>query len=107
MTTATGRPRACEDEPTPGLMSRTDRAETAFDALARALDDAAPGCKGDTRFTLDAHQLQRDEVTFLSVKVCRPCPLRALCQDYAEAAKPQAGVWAGRVYGPRRGRPDD
>lgn len=103
----TGQPRACEDEPISRPISRTDRAELAFGSLARALDDEAPGRKGDARFTLDAHQLQRDEVTFLSVKVCRPCPLRALCQDYAELSKPQAGVWAGRVYGPRRGRPDD
>jgi len=101
----TGHLRAREEEPVFSPIDRTSPAEAAFAALARGLDDLAPGCEGDARFTLDSHELQRDEVAFLSVRVCWPCPLRELCRDYAEIAKPQAGVWAGRVYGPAaRGR---
>ncbi|MFJ2542743.1 WhiB family transcriptional regulator [Microbacterium sp. NPDC087589] len=82
--------------------SREHDAEEAFTALSNALDIVAPGCRDDGRFTLDPHELQREELGFLSVRVCWPCPVRDLCRAYAEAARPAAGVWAGRVYGPRR-----
>lgn len=31
--------------------------------------------------------------------MCEGCPLFKLCKDYARAAKPEWGVWAGKVYG--------
>lgn len=80
-------------------------ADAAFDALDRGLATSTPACGGDDRFTLDAHLFQTDEVVFLSAKYCWPCPVRALCRSYADAAKPQAGLWAGRIYGPRRDTP--
>lgn len=96
----TDQPR--EDEPMFSPIDRTSPAEAAFAALARALDDEAPGCKGDARFTLDAHELTREQVNALSVRVCAPCPLRDLCDAYGQLARPKAGVWAGQVYGPRK-----
>lgn len=80
-------------------------ADAAFDALDRGLASSRPACDGDERFTLDAHQFQTDEVAFLSARYCWPCPVRALCRAYADAAKPAAGLWAGRIYGPRRDTP--
>lgn len=34
-----------------------------------------------------------------AVSMCSGCPLLKLCGDYATAAKPEWGVWAGKVYG--------
>lgn len=31
--------------------------------------------------------------------MCLGCPLFKLCEEYADAAKPEWGVWAGKVYG--------
>jgi hypothetical protein len=88
----TGQPRARGADP-----------QVAYAALSEALVELAPRCRDDVRFTLDG--LQHDEVAFLSMQVCWPCPVRTLCHEYAEAARPDAGVLAGRVYGPAaRGR---
>lgn len=32
-------------------------------------------------------------------RMCGGCPLFDLCEDYAKAANPIWGVWAGKVYG--------
>tara|TARA_R110002124_G_scaffold51856_20_gene149706 strand:+ start:2325 stop:2534 length:210 start_codon:yes stop_codon:yes gene_type:complete len=43
-----------------------------------------------------------DELTPAEIEVCKTicsdCPLRTLCAEYAEIARPKAGVWAGKRY---------
>jgi hypothetical protein len=33
-----------------------------------------------------------------AMKMCAPCPLLALCRDYARTTKPDWGVWGGQVW---------
>lgn len=80
------------------------RAAAALDALGEVLGTVEPPCRGDDRSILDAGQLHRDEAAFLTAAICGVCPVRALCAAYAEAARPTAGLWAGRVYGTRGSR---
>ncbi|WJL95879.1 WhiB family transcriptional regulator [Microbacterium sp. ET2] len=83
-------------------MNHGDR---AYRALHLALADAdAPECSGDDRFILEHHELAADEVKHLRLTVCGPCPLRTLCRAYGDAARPQAGIWGGKVYPPPKPR---
>ncbi|OJV93736.1 MAG: hypothetical protein BGO47_06740 [Microbacterium sp. 67-17] len=81
------------------------RASDALTNLAQALNDHDPACRDDPRFTLDHDQLPPGEVAHIGLTICRPCPLRTTCREYAETAKPPAGIWAGRTY-QRRPRKD-
>lgn len=84
-----------------------NRGDVAYRALSVALANAdAPPCTDDPRFILEPHELAPDELTHLSTKICRPCPLRDLCRAYGTAARPPAGVWAGRVYPGAKTRKD-
>ncbi|WJL95863.1 WhiB family transcriptional regulator [Microbacterium sp. ET2] len=75
------------------------RADVAYRVLHDALAEIeAPACTGDDRFLLESHELAPEELQHLGATVCRPCPVRGLCRDYGNAARPPAGVWAGRVY---------
>jgi hypothetical protein len=69
------------------------------DAEYRALFDAMaltpPACASDDRFILDEPDVA--ELT----PVCERCPVLDQCHAYAAAARPKAGVWAGRRYGAR------
>lgn len=80
------------------------RGDAEYRRLAAALADAdAPACTDDPRFILEPHELATDELAHLAA-VCRPCPFRALCRDYGNAARPPAGIWAGNTYPPRTKR---
>ncbi|WP_221586062.1 WhiB family transcriptional regulator [Microbacterium sp. G2-8] len=72
-------------------------------ALQRVLDQHAPACQGDDRFTADAHTLARGDVAALRA-ICGTCPALAECRAYAAASRPAAGVWAGTSY-PRKEAP--
>jgi hypothetical protein len=72
------------------------RAMEAYQALLEAMEISTAPCLGDDRFT-DDHTLT-EEVT----PICDTCPLRNLCEDYARAAKPTGGIWAGRRWGQTR-----
>ena len=84
-----------------GTRRRRDpqRIAAAQEALTRAYADADPACLNDDRFTasrpgpLDAHE-RRD--LYLT---CFGCPLFEVCAEYADAARPAAGYWAGKNYG--------
>lgn len=83
-------------------MNRGDR---AYRALHLALADApAPECSDDPRFILEHHELAPDEVAHLKLTVCGPCPLRRPCREYGDTARPQAGIWGGKVYAPPKRR---
>lgn len=81
------------------------RGDVEYRALAAALAEAdAPPCTGDPRFILDPHEINETELNHLWATTCRDCPLRDLCRAYGDAARPPAGVWAGRTYLPRTRR---
>ncbi|MBD3942809.1 WhiB family transcriptional regulator [Microbacterium sp. NEAU-LLC] len=79
------------------------KADAAYLALSHALDEIdAPPCTDDPRFILDIDQLAPGEAAFLGRTVCNTCPIKWACIAYAEAARPSAGIWAGRTYKPRK-----
>ncbi|KAA9133711.1 WhiB family transcriptional regulator [Microbacterium caowuchunii] len=84
-------------------------ADAAFAALSFALQDIVPPCDGDPRFILEPREISRSELWHLSITKCRGCPVRKLCAAYGDAARPEAGIWAGKTYGPgaRRRQPKD
>ena len=65
----------------------------AWAALSEAMRTTPPACEGFDEFTAD--ELSADELAWCA-SVCARCPLLALCGDYANAARPSAGYWAGR-----------
>lgn len=78
-------------------------APEAYERLAQALEMMGAPCEGDPRFTTDNAPLDALQ------PICAGCPIQMLCDEYARAARPAAGVWAGRRYGSttpgRVGRP--
>lgn len=79
-------------------MSRpvTQRGVEELAALHDAADRKAPPCRGDERFV-------DDSVPVRDLRpICERCPVFELCDAYRVAAKPPAGVWAGRRVQPRR-----
>ncbi|WP_156891238.1 WhiB family transcriptional regulator [Agromyces subbeticus] len=77
----------------------------AYRALHDALADRQPLCAGDDRFIADAPSTE--DIAEMA-GMCELCSVRARCLDYALAAKPAAGFWAGirppRTYAPRAAR---
>lgn len=69
-----------------------------FRALLDAAERTRPGCRGDWRFVLDAHELDPADITELRDICLNECPLLALCNRYAKAARPPSGMWAGTYY---------
>lgn len=51
----------------------------------------------DTRFILERSELSPDDIAAMRA-ICAGCPLTALCGAYGDAARPPAGMWAGRLY---------
>ena len=68
------------------------RAKAALDRLSYAMENTAPGCDGDDRFT--------DDTTPPAdvASICAACPLQSLCEEFALAEKPKAGIWNGKRY---------
>ncbi|MGO1544385.1 MAG: hypothetical protein ACTHXA_08600 [Gulosibacter sp.] len=87
---APSKPRRYNVSPEPRLGNPAPKEHAAL--MAALIENTAP-CDGDQRFT--------DERT--SAEELRPiCGARArgtLCRNYASAARPIAGVWAGHRYG--------
>ncbi|GAA3654477.1 WhiB family transcriptional regulator [Microbacterium marinilacus] len=88
---------ALVDEPTARYTPMRD-ATAERDRLDAVLTAHAPACAGDDRFTAD-HPTTADVDAMAAV--CATCPAQAACDDYAAAALPPVGVWAGTRY-PRR-----
>lgn len=71
--------------------------------LTEAMAETRPSCTDDARFIAD-HLTDAD--TTLMRRICRSCPLSAMCNTFARSSKPEAGFWAGTDYSTRRlGRP--
>lgn len=85
------------------MSAAEDRAAASYAALSTALADITPPCSNDPRFILEHHEIAPAELLHLRGAICFPCPLRSLCAAYATEAQPPAGVWAGQVYGRRKG----
>lgn len=77
------------------MSRRSTKGKAEYQALADALTEITPHCHGDDRFTAD--DLTNPEVTNLK-RICAGCEIRDLCAAYGAAARPPAGVWAGRTY---------
>lgn len=86
--------RADDDEPTPRRY-RPDE----LDALADAMMNASPACAGDDAFTADV--ILPSAAARMTAR-CAACPVRRPCAEYAAAAEPTAGFWAGTAYPVRR-----
>lgn len=83
--------------------SRADHAAEKLEALTLAGVDTPPACEGDDMFITDRHDLIPADTQRMRL-VCHRCPLFDLCADYARAAKPGAGFWAGLQRESRTGR---
>ena len=83
--------------------SHADVAASKLEALALAGVDIAPACEGDEMFVADRVDLISADTQRMRL-VCHRCPLFDLCADYARAAKPGAGFWAGLHRESRTGR---
>lgn len=78
-------------------MTRTPH-PALFAALGHALDRHRAACHGDARFIDD------DVPAAALAPLCARCPVFVECLEYAVAARPNGGVWAGRRYGYARRR---
>jgi hypothetical protein len=67
-------------------------ASDAYQALHTAMETMSPLCRDDSRFIDDTINPAR------VVELCRVCPLFAACRAYAIAARPKAGIYAGRRW---------
>jgi hypothetical protein len=67
-------------------------AQDAYEALLAGMDESRPLCRGDNRFTDD--DTNPDHVR----ELCVLCPLYGLCKNYAQTARPKAGIWAGQRW---------
>jgi hypothetical protein len=74
------------------------RASEAYDLLHTAMTTTLAPCAGIGLFTAD--DLSAADKAVLT-PICDTCPLFDLCRDYADAARPTAGLWAGKTYGTR------
>lgn len=76
-------------------MARTDPGEAEYTALTAGLDEHHVPCTGLDFYTADTP----DEAQLAyAARLCASCPIRALCEAYAKASNPPAGIWAGRAY---------
>lgn len=69
-----------------------------YEKLTLAGQDDPPACEGDDTFIAERADLNPADLKRMRY-VCDRCPLRDLCREYATAAKPKAGFWAGAFYG--------
>jgi hypothetical protein len=67
-------------------------ASDAYQALHSAMETTSPLCRDDSRFIDDTINPAR------VVELCNLCPLFAACRAYAIAARPSAGIYAGRRW---------
>ena len=81
--------------------ARVSPAETAYTQLSRALAEKAPECMDIDMFTADT--ITRADAAVLK-PICDACDVALLCRQYARAAKPKVGFWAGKVYTDRKAR---
>ena len=75
------------------------RTTTAYTDLVAAIEANAAPCRGDDRYTADT--LTPEEMGEVKEK-CSACPVFLLCRDYAFAARPPAGIWAGKRWGAKK-----
>jgi len=80
-------------------MTRVESGVPEYAALIAAFADDTPACAGDDRFVLDRENQTRSDIDAMRSR-CDACPVYALCDAYAAAAKPKGGFWAGE-YGAR------
>lgn len=85
-------------------MTRSVKGAAEYLALSRALDEASPPCSNDGRYIRDRDDLNPEDVSIMRL-ACSGCPVQHLCRTYGEAARPSAGMWAGRFWGRKERSP--
>jgi hypothetical protein len=65
--------------------------------------DRVPACRNHPMrdvwwFNDDVHSAAGRAATSAAARVCVACPVLAECGQFAEALRPRAGVWAGRLW---------
>ncbi|WP_194763965.1 WhiB family transcriptional regulator [Microbacterium sp. UFMG61] len=85
-------------------MTRAGSGHAEYLALSKALDDVTPACSNDWRYIQDREVLDPDDVAAMQ-RACRACPVQSLCRTYGDAARPSAGMWAGRFWGRKERTP--
>lgn len=78
--------------------------EAEYAELVAAFDHARPACRDDWRYIQEREEIDGDDLDQMSLTCRTRCTLFELCDEYARAAKPTGGMWAGRYWG-RKGRP--
>lgn len=73
-------------------------APAKLSALLQAGVVTPPSCEGDESFIAERVDLVPADLKRMRF-VCSRCDLFALCADYARAARPPAGFWAGTHRG--------
>jgi len=81
-------------------MSSVNRGAQEYRTLSDAMNTRTPRCSGDWRYIQERDQIDSDDLQEMR-RLCNACPLKGLCRSYAEAARPSAGMWAGRFWGRR------
>ena len=71
------------------------RASEAYDTLQKAMTVTLAPCDGIELFTADT--LSNADKAALTA-ICDTCLLFDKCRTYADAARPTAGLWAGKTY---------
>jgi hypothetical protein len=79
-------------------MTRATTGVKEYQTLSDALIDTTVPCGDDGRFVQERDQIGTAELNAMK-NACTQCPLLSLCHDYAKAARPPAGMWAGRFWG--------
>lgn len=79
-------------------MTRAMKGQEEYVALNDALADVTPPCSNDWRFVQEREEIDQSDLAAMR-RACADCPLASLCRQYAETARPSAGMWAGRFWG--------
>jgi len=73
------------------------RARAEYQTLSEAMQHTRPNCEGWADiFTADG-PADIETVTF-TAELCCTCPLLTECGEFARAARPGVGIWAGIEY---------
>lgn len=79
-------------------MTVRTRGTEEYRELSDAMTETSTPCNGDWRFIQERDQI--DDAGLIEMRRgCARCPLQPLCRTYADAARPSAGMWAGRYWG--------
>ena len=89
--------RAGKDQQALNYLKLAKRADRASDALEKAMGSRTPKCADNPGPYIDYDEdnpPSKEE----AYKLCRSCPVLMECARFANALRPEVGVWGGEVY---------